>query len=94
MMYRLVYTNRAAKQIKKLDQPIRKEVKIRLEIIARDPHIGRKKKGKLHDIWGYGFNWKGVAYRIAYKIYQDELIILILAAGSHEGFWEDISRYI
>ncbi|MFA5881999.1 MAG: type II toxin-antitoxin system RelE/ParE family toxin [Eubacteriales bacterium] len=91
-MYRLVYTNKAARQIKKMDKQVKIELKKRLELIAIDPYLGRKKKGKLQDIWGYGFNWQGIAYRIAYKIFNDELVILVFAAGSHEGFWEQISR--
>ncbi len=91
-MYRLVYTNKAARQIKKMDKQVKIELKKRLELIAIDPYLGRKKKGKLQDIWGYGFNWQGLAYRIAYKIFNDELVILVFAAGSHEGFWEQISR--
>lgn len=93
-MYRLVYTSKAAKQIKKLDKPFKRKLKKRLELIACNPYIGQKKKGKLQDLWGYGLNWQGIAYRIAYKIYQDELVILILATGSHEGFWEEVSRYM
>lgn len=91
-MYRLVYTNKAARQIKKMDKQVKIELKKHLELIAIDPYLGRKKKGKLQDIWGYGFNWQGLAYRIAYKIFNDELVILVFAAGSHEGFWEQISR--
>jgi len=91
-MYRLVYTNKAARQIKKMDKQVKIELKKRLELIAIDPYLGRKKKGKLQDIWGYGFNWQGLAYRIAYKIFNDELVILVFAAGSHEGFWKQISR--
>lgn len=89
-----MYTNKAAKQIKKLDKPVQKELKSRLELIAGNPYIGRKKKGKLYDLWGYGFNWQGTAYRVAYTIYQNELVVLIISAGSHEGFWEEISRYM
>ena len=93
-MYRLVYTNKAAKQIKKLDKPVKIELKRRLELIALNPLIGQKKKGKLQDIWGYGFNWQGTAYRIAYKIFEDELVVLVFAAGTHQGFWEQVSRYL
>ena len=93
-MYRLVYTTGVAKKIKKLDKPVREEMKNRLELIARNPYIGQKKKGKLNNIWGYGFNWCGTAYRIAYQIYDDELVVLIIAAGSHESFWEELSKHL
>ena len=93
-MFHLAYTSKVAKQIRKLDKPLKQEIKRRLELIAQDPYIGQKKKGKLHDVWGYGFIWRNTAYRIAYKIYGEELVVLVLAAGSHEGFWEEISRYI
>jgi len=94
MMYRLVYTARATKQIKKLDKLVKEEMKKRLELIGCNPYIGQKKKGKLYTVWGYGFNWRGTAYRIAYQIYDDELVILVVGAGSHEGFWEEVSKYI
>jgi mRNA-degrading endonuclease RelE of RelBE toxin-antitoxin system len=94
MMYKLIYTNKAAKQVRTLDKPIKKIMKEHLEFIALNPYVGHKKKGKLNDVWGYGFNLKGVSYRIAYSIYNDELVVLIIAAGTHEGFWEEVSRYL
>lgn len=64
-----------------------------IQDLQHDPFRGEPKGGDLKDLWGWEFNFKGVAYRIAYLIAREQLCVLIISLGSHEGFWQQAKDY-
>jgi len=87
-MYRLENSNAAKKDIKNLSKDVQKEIIKQLEIIEDYPFNGEKLKGNLKGLYKYVFSFKGTEYRIAYEIFVEQKIILILMAGSRENFYK------
>jgi mRNA interferase RelE/StbE len=94
-MYKVKFLPKAEKQIKKIarkNKPLIKDFQKCILEICQNP-FREAKVGDLQGVWGYGFRAKGVAYRIAYIINEDELYIFIIGVGTHEGFWSEIKKY-
>ncbi|MDR1782570.1 MAG: type II toxin-antitoxin system RelE/ParE family toxin [Bacilli bacterium] len=94
-MYRIEYSNKAVKYLKKL-----KDVKLKklfentiYQKIANSPYKAKKKKNNLYEIWTVGFNYQKTEYRIGYKI-KDNAIVIILLCGSYENFYNELVRII
>lgn len=83
MIYRLELSNRAKKQLKKLDKPIA-EMILRwlyknIDNTAEPRQHGKALKGNLNNRWRYHIG----DYRIIVNIQDDKLIVLALEVG-HE----------
>ena len=81
----------AAKFLKKLkDKKLKSLYKEAIEMICEDYSIGEEKTGDLAGMYGYDIN-----YELAYRVRQlDDLIIIIIMAGTRENFYEELKRYI
>lgn len=77
MTFRAVYTEEAARRIRKLDGSIRERVRKAIERLTADPKIGKRLTGLLSDRWSYRVG----DWRILYKVRKAELIILVLTVG-------------
>lgn len=62
--------------------------------IANDPYVGNEKHGDLKSYFAYGFKYDRVDYRIAYTINDDNEIVIVVLAGSHEKFYEQLKRIV
>ncbi|OUP90821.1 addiction module toxin RelE [Lactobacillus sp. UMNPBX10] len=62
--------------------------------IANDPYVGNEKHGDLSSYFAYGFKYDRVDYRIAYTINDDNEIVIVVLAGSHEKFYEQLKRIV
>ena len=87
-MHKLAYTDEAVKQISKLDERTKKDIRTAVEAIANDPSLGkpltRELKGR--------FSCRVGDYRIIYRIYRAEILVLILAVGHRRDIYEKMSR--
>lgn len=64
------------------------------DTIANDPYMGSEKHGDLRSYFTYGFKYDRVDYRIAYTINDNDEIVIVVLAGSHEKFYESLKRII
>lgn len=77
MTYRVLYTEEAARRIRKLDAAVKERVRKAIGRISENPELGKRLTGLLSDRWSYrAGNW-----RILYKIKKSEVLILILTVG-------------
>ena len=87
-MHKLFYTEEARKQILKFDERLKLKIKDAAEEIAKDPLVGkpltRELKGR--------FSYRAGDYRIIYRVYHSEIVVLILALGHRRDIYEKISR--
>ena len=87
-MYRLVYTDEAKKQISKFDNRLKEKIRIAAEEIQTSPAVGkpltRELKGR--------FSYRVGDYRIIYRVYQTEIVVLILAVGHRRDVYEKQKR--
>lgn len=86
----------AAKFLKKLkDKKLKSLYKEAIEMICEDYSIGEEKTGDLAGMYGYDIYYNKTNYELAYRVRQlDDLIIIIIMAGTRENFYEELKRYI
>lgn len=84
MPYQLYLRPQAEKNLNKLAAGDYKKVEQALVAIARDPFIGKKLKGEFKDEWSYRV-WP---FRIIYRVYKHELLILVVNIGHRQGVYK------
>ena len=93
-MYKAILLPRAEKQLRKIkDRQLIEAFRECVTSICKQP-FKNSKVGDLKGLYAQGFNYQGTAYRIAYMIDADNRIVHIIGLGSHEGFWDEIKKYM
>jgi len=83
MAYRLYLKPKAEKNLNKLPRKDIYRIQIALAVIASDPFSGKKLDGDHKGEWSFRV-WP---YRIIYKIYRHELVILVISIGYRQGVY-------
>lgn len=93
-MFRIEIAKSFLKDMKKISHEVQKEISEKwIPRIRDNPYIGQKFVGKkLKDFTKLGFRYKKNDYRIVYKIYQKEILVLLLAIGSRENFYKKLNK--
>lgn len=96
LVYSIEPSKRVIKYLKKLKNRQLKEkfTDAIYKTIANDPYVGNEKRGDLKSYYTYGFKYDRVDYRIAYTINDDNEIVIVVLAGAHEKFYEELKRTI
>lgn len=89
-MYKLVYTEEAVKNINKLSLKKKRQIKNALERISVYPEIG---KPLLHNLKGL-YSYRYGDYRIIYRIFQQEITILVLTIVHRKDVYGQLIRKI
>lgn len=87
MVYRVVFTHHAEKEFAALPQTIRIRIEIAIENFAADPfrhHDVKKVKGCPADKPRY--RMRIGEYRVIFRIFQDHLIVCVVAVGKKKNF--------
>ena len=87
-MHRLLYTDEARKQISKLGERLTIQIKTALEEIAKSPFNGKPLTRELKGLFAYRVS----DYRIVYRIYRAEVVVLVLTVGHRRDVYEKLSR--
>lgn len=96
MAYSINPSKRVVKYLKKLkNRQLKKKFTAAIfDTIANDPYMGSEKHGDLRSYFTYGFKYDRVDYRIAYTINDNDEIVIVVLAGSHEKFYESLTKII
>lgn len=96
MDYNVKIGRSAKKYIKKLkEKALKKKFTDAIyEKIAKNPEVGNAKTGDLLGYYTYNFKHNSTQYRIAYSFNKDGEIVIVILAGPHEGFYEQLKRII
>ena len=81
MIYRLYLDSKAEKNLNKLLDLDIVKVQTAFVVIASNPFVGKKLKGEQKNEWSYRV-WP---FRIIYRIYKNELIVLVINYGHRQG---------
>ena len=92
MSYAVQQTKRFARQYKKLHDNIVVDVDDAVEIIAKQPNIGERKKGDLAALLVYKFRSQGQLYLLGYTLDDGLRLIYLEAIGAHENFYRDLKH--
>ncbi len=83
-MCNVLYTQEAKKAIGRLSLKKKRQVKDAVERIAADPAIGKCLTGDLKGLLSY----RSGDYRIIYRIYHKEIMVIILTIGHRKDVYK------
>lgn len=92
MAHSVIQTRRFARQYKKLNDKIAKDVDGAVVIVSNTPSIGERKKADLAALLVYKFKSNGQLYLLGYSLDDGLRLIYLEAIGSHENFYRNIKR--
>jgi mRNA-degrading endonuclease RelE of RelBE toxin-antitoxin system len=92
MAHSVIQTRRFARQYKKLNDKIAKDVDGAVVIVSNTPSIGERKKGDLAALLVYKFKSNDQLYLLGYSLDDGLRLIYLEAIGSHENFYRNIKR--
>ncbi|MDP8230469.1 MAG: type II toxin-antitoxin system RelE/ParE family toxin [Candidatus Gorgyraea atricola] len=87
-MYKIAYTKEAKERIDKLDKKKKRQIKEAVERIAQNPEIGKQ---LLHEFKGLS-SYRSGDYRVIYRVYHQEILILILTIGHRKDIYKLLKR--
>ncbi|MBI2552560.1 type II toxin-antitoxin system RelE/ParE family toxin [Candidatus Uhrbacteria bacterium] len=83
MEYQLRFKSSAERELEKIDSRYKPRILEAIVSIRQDPYIGKKLEGDRKGEWSYRV-WP---YRIIYRIYKHELLIIIIRIGHRQGVY-------
>lgn len=92
MVYRVELAQRAQRSIKRLDKPLQKIFRNKIGEISEDPHTAEPLTQDLKGWWSFHFIYRRVDYRIIYRIYGKEKLVLVGLAGSRENIYKELKK--
>jgi mRNA-degrading endonuclease RelE of RelBE toxin-antitoxin system len=90
-MYQVMLANKAATSIKKLDKPLKLQLKQALERLATDPiALGEQLRQPLSMLRSHHVRYKGLEWRIGYQVNEETHTIFVVLIGPHENFYRTL----
>ena len=89
---KVVQTGSFSRKIKKLHQTDKTAVDRAIRKIMANTGIGAMKKGALSGVRVHKFKVADKQYLLAYRHEKQPARIVLLALGSHENFYRDLSK--
>jgi mRNA interferase RelE/StbE len=85
-MYRIEWTKKAQKNLKKLDKTIARKIKDKVKNdLAKDPYNeGEPLKGNLKGKWSFHY----ASYRVIYEIWEKKLLIIVVEVGHRRDIYD------
>ncbi len=92
MSYKLKFVPKALKEWGKLDNSIKNQFKKIIERRLENPHITAAKLSHLEHC--YKIKIKGVAYRLVYRVEEQENAIIVLVVAKREDVYKLLEKRI
>jgi len=83
MIYSLKFHTAALKEWKKLAPPLQKQFKKKLKERLEDPHVIASKLREFDTV--YKVKLRSSDYRLAYEVFDNEVVVLVLAVGKRDN---------
>ena len=84
MSFHLVIPKQVQKELDRIDIRYKDRILGTLQSLKSDPFMGKKLNGEYQGYWSYPV-WP---YRIIYKIYKNDLVVLIVKIGHRQGIYK------
>jgi mRNA interferase RelE/StbE len=95
-MVKVIFLPPAKKYLKKIkDKKLKSLYQAEVDKLLLNPFTGEAKSGDLSGIYCCEIRYNKTDYRLAYTLVQIEpdVIVVVVLAGTHENFYEDLKRY-
>ena len=83
-MYQVVLKKAAQKSFNKIDKRYKKRITQTIFALAENPYLGKQLEGSLQGF----YSTRVWPYRIVYKIYQQDLVILVVEIAHRQGVYK------
>ena len=83
MIYNLEFKPQALKEWNKLDNSIREQLKKKLKERVENPKVEKDKLSGYENV--YKIKLRSSGFRLAYKVSDEEIIVLVLSVGKREN---------
>jgi addiction module RelE/StbE family toxin len=93
-MYEIQITNSVKRDISNLSKKVQKEINTIFLELSNNPFLGESLKGEFSEYFSIHFKISKVEYRIIYKTYKKELVVLVVLIGSRENIYKQLKRRI
>lgn len=81
-----------SRRVKKLHPAEKQSLDDAVKVIIEDPTIGELKVGDLAGVQVYKYKHNIQQNLLAYRFVKEELVLTLLALGSHENFYRDLKK--
>ncbi len=78
------------RRVKKLYPDEKEALDKAVRSIMEEPEIGEMKKGDLAGIQVYKYKHNAQLNLLAYQFVEEEILLTLIALGSHENFYRDL----
>ena len=85
MVYKIVLPRKVQKDLAKIDSRYKQRIHAALASLSSDPFLGKKLEGERKNERSYEV-WP---YRIIYKIFQNELVVLVIRIGHRQEVYKN-----
>ena len=92
MSYELQFHPKALKEWSKLDASIKEQFKKKLSERLENPIVAKDRLSGFDNI--YKIKLRSSGYRLAYKVLQNEIVILVLKIGKRDNVYRLLTKMI
>lgn len=89
-MHSISISDEAAKQIRRLDKPIRERIRKRIRELAKTPRPAGAKRLRKRPDWRIRVGDYRIVYRIVYRIEDQELVVLVVKVGHRKDVYQGL----
>lgn len=94
-MFEVRFSSAVSKYFKKLkEKPLREQYYRVLLGIRDEPYAGERKSGDLSGLFCRHFFYEKTKYEVAYRIYDETQVVVIVLAGTRENFYRQLKNYV
>ena len=95
MIYEQKFHSKFKSDLRNIDKSVIQKIKdIHLANIINNPLQYEKLKGNLFDFYSYHFKENRVDYRIAYKIIDENTIVVYYMVAKRENFYKNLEKRV
>ena len=90
---RIIQSRTFEKRVRHLRKQEKKILDQQVRRIAKDPSIGREKRGELRGVFVHKFKIHATQYLLSYRLQAADTLELIMI-GPHENYYRDLTDYL
>jgi mRNA interferase RelE/StbE len=90
---RIIQSRTFEKRVQRFRKQEKKVLDQQIQRIAKDPSIGREKRGELRGVCVHKFKIHATQYLLSYRMTGDGTLELIMI-GPHENYYRDLTTYL